>query len=110
MSARRQEDARAVLEKIGAYAAGELEGEEIRQAEQLIFDRPEYRRPAESYARMLSCSTLRGRGVRRRRWWSATPSGGLHVGLPEAGGACDRFACWETSSAPILSGSRPAWQ
>ena len=41
------------LEKIGAYAAGELEGEEVREAEQLIFDRPEYRRLAESYTRML---------------------------------------------------------
>ena len=45
-----------VLEKIGAYAAGELEGEEVREAEQLIFDRPEYRRLAESYARMLVLS------------------------------------------------------
>jgi anti-sigma-K factor RskA len=53
MSARRQEDARAVLEKIGAYAAGELDGEEVREALQLIYDRPEYRRLAESYARML---------------------------------------------------------
>ncbi len=42
-----------MLEKIGAYAAGELEGEEAREAEQLIFDRPDYRRLAESYARML---------------------------------------------------------
>ena len=42
-----------VLEKIGAYAASELEGEEAREAEQLIFDRPDYRRLAESYARML---------------------------------------------------------
>jgi anti-sigma-K factor RskA len=42
-----------VLEKIGAYAAGELDGEEIREAQQLIYDRPEYRRLAESYARML---------------------------------------------------------
>jgi anti-sigma-K factor RskA len=42
-----------VLEKIGAYAAGELEGEEAREAEQLIFQRPDYRRLAESYARML---------------------------------------------------------
>src|SRR3712207_4148915 len=42
-----------VLELIGAYAAGELEGEEAREAEQLIFDRPDYRRLAESYARML---------------------------------------------------------
>jgi anti-sigma-K factor RskA len=42
-----------VLELIGAYAAGELEGEEAREAEQLIFERPDYRRLAESYARML---------------------------------------------------------
>ena len=42
-----------VLEKIGAYAAGELEGEEAREAEQLIFERAEYRRLAESYSRML---------------------------------------------------------
>src|SRR5688500_6189001 len=42
-----------VLERIGAYAAGELEGEEAREAEQLIFERPDYRRLAESYARML---------------------------------------------------------
>jgi len=49
-----------VLELIGAYAAGELEGEEAREAEQLIFDRPDYRRLAESYARMLvMLSTLR---------------------------------------------------
>jgi anti-sigma-K factor RskA len=59
MSARRQEDAWAVLEKIGAYAAGELDGEEVREARQLIYDRPEYRRLAESYARMLvTLSTL----------------------------------------------------
>ena len=42
-----------VLEKIGAYTAGELEGEDARQAEQLIFERADYRRLAESYARML---------------------------------------------------------
>ena len=53
-----------VLELIGAYAAGELEGEEAREAEQLIFDRPDYRRAAESYARMLvMLSTLGGESV-----------------------------------------------
>jgi anti-sigma-K factor RskA len=41
------------LERIGAYAAGELEGEEAREVEQLIFERPDYRRLVESYARML---------------------------------------------------------
>ncbi len=49
-----------VLEKIGAYAAGELEGEEAREVEQLIFERPEYRRLAESYARMLVMLTTLG--------------------------------------------------
>jgi anti-sigma-K factor RskA len=42
-----------VLELIGSYAAGELEGDDSREAEQLIFERAEYRRVAESYARML---------------------------------------------------------
>jgi anti-sigma-K factor RskA len=42
-----------VLERIGAYAAGELEGEEAREAERLIYERPDFRRLAESYARML---------------------------------------------------------
>ena len=49
-----------VLEKIGAYAAGELEGEEAREAEQLIFDRPDYRRLAESYSRMLVMLSILG--------------------------------------------------
>ena len=53
-----------VLETIGAYAAGELEGEEARAAERLIFDRPDYRRLAESYARMLvMLSTLGGESI-----------------------------------------------
>ena len=53
-----------VLEKIGAYAAGELDGDEAREAEQLIFDRPDYRRLAESYSRMLvMLSTLGGEPV-----------------------------------------------
>ncbi|MEJ7814672.1 MAG: hypothetical protein WKF53_05790 [Rubrobacter sp.] len=49
-----------VLERIGAYAASELEGEEAREVEQLIFERPEYRRLAESYARMLVMFTTLG--------------------------------------------------
>ena len=48
-----EEERWEVLEKIGAYAAGELEGEEAREAERLIFERPDYRRLAESYSRML---------------------------------------------------------
>ena len=42
-----------MLERIGAYAAGELGDEEAIEVERLIFERPEYGRLAESYARML---------------------------------------------------------
>ena len=42
-----------ILEKVGAYAANELEGEEAREVERLMFERPDYRRLAESYTRML---------------------------------------------------------
>ena len=48
------------LERIGAYAAGELAGDEARGVEQLIFERPDYRRLAESYARMLVMLTALG--------------------------------------------------
>ena len=42
-----------ILEKVGASAANELEGEEAREVERLMFERPDYRRLAESYTRML---------------------------------------------------------
>ena len=54
-----------MLERIGAYAAGELEGEEAREAERLIFERPDYRRLAESYARMLVMLEHAGKRARR---------------------------------------------
>ncbi|QIN80188.1 hypothetical protein GBA65_18560 [Rubrobacter marinus] len=43
-----------VLERIGAYAAGELVGEEARETERLILENPEARRLAASYARMMA--------------------------------------------------------
>jgi len=43
-----------LLERIGAYVAGELTGEEARETERLILEEPEGRRLAESYARMLA--------------------------------------------------------
>jgi hypothetical protein len=49
-----------VLERVGAYAAGELDRQEASELEQLIFERPEYRRLAESYARMLVMLTTLG--------------------------------------------------
>jgi anti-sigma factor RsiW len=49
-----------MLERIGAYAAGELGDEETREVEQLLFERPEYRGVAESYTRMLVMLTTFG--------------------------------------------------
>ena len=43
-----------VLERIGAYAAGELPGEEACEVERLILEDPEALRLAESYLRMLA--------------------------------------------------------
>ena len=43
-----------VLERIGAYAAGELSGEEARETEVLILENPEARRLAASYVRMMA--------------------------------------------------------
>jgi len=42
-----------MLERIGSYAAGELGDEVALEVEHLVFERPEYGRLAESYARML---------------------------------------------------------
>ena len=42
-----------ILEKVGSYAAGELDAEEAREVERLMYERPDYRRLAESYTRML---------------------------------------------------------
>jgi len=42
-----------LLEKVGAYAAGELEGEDAREVERLMFERPDCRRLAESFTRLL---------------------------------------------------------
>ena len=43
-----------VLERIGAYAASELPGEEAREVERLILEDPEALKMAESYIRMLA--------------------------------------------------------
>jgi hypothetical protein len=43
-----------VLERIGAYAASELPGEEAREVELLILEDQEALRMAESYLRMLA--------------------------------------------------------
>ena len=43
-----------VMERIGAYVAGELPGEEARETERLILEDAEVRRLAASYARMIA--------------------------------------------------------
>ena len=42
-----------VLERIGAYAAGELPDREARETERLILEDPDHRRLAEAYSRMF---------------------------------------------------------
>jgi hypothetical protein len=102
-----------VLEKIGAYAAGELESEEVSEAEQLIFERPEYRRLAESYARMLvMLSTLGGEEVEvpevvvgyaiRRAYMSAFLRQAEHV----IGALVGDYV----GALTFYLGLRPAWQ
>lgn len=49
-----------IMEKIGAYAAGELEGEEAREAENLLLQNEDYHRLVESYTRMLVLLSVMG--------------------------------------------------
>ena len=50
-----------ILERIGAYAAGELVGEEARETERLILENPEARQLADSYVRMMALLGAIGR-------------------------------------------------
>ena len=54
-----------IMERIGVYAAGELEGEAAREVERIIFERPEYRRLAESYAQDARHARHLGQRARR---------------------------------------------
>ena len=68
-----------MLEKIGAYIAGELSGEEAREVERLIREDPEALSLAESYTRLLDCLSAVGREspvpppaiVDYAVWWAA---------------------------------------
>ncbi len=42
-----------VMERIGAYAAGELSEEEARETERLLLEDPDHQRLAEAYNRMF---------------------------------------------------------
>ena len=48
------------LERIGAYAAGELGGEEAREVERLITESTDYQELAQMYARMLTLLSVIG--------------------------------------------------
>lgn len=48
------------LERIGAYAAGELEGEEAREVERLITQSTDHQELAQMYARMLTLLSVIG--------------------------------------------------
>jgi len=50
------DDSRVLLERIGAYVAGELFGEDARQVERLVLESIEGQRIADSYARFCSPS------------------------------------------------------
>jgi anti-sigma-K factor RskA len=49
-----------ILEKIGAYAAGELEDEEARETGRLLLERPDLRSLAESYTQMFAMLSALG--------------------------------------------------
>ncbi len=72
-----------MLEKIGAYAAGELEGEEAREAERLIFERPTtgaWPSPTPGCSSMLA--TFGGETVEVPRGGARLrPQAGLRLGL-----------------------------
>lgn len=48
------------LERIGAYAAGELDGEEAREVERLITESTDHQELAQMYARMLTLLSVIG--------------------------------------------------
>lgn len=49
-----------LLELIGAYAAGELEPEEARKAEQMLIENEDHQRLVESYSRMIVLLSVMG--------------------------------------------------
>lgn len=49
-----------LLERIGAYAAGELEGEEAREVERLITESEDHQQLAQFYTRMILLLSVMG--------------------------------------------------
>lgn len=54
------EDRLEALERIGAYAAGELGGEEAREVERLIAESEDHQQLAQFYARLLTLLSVIG--------------------------------------------------
>jgi anti-sigma-K factor RskA len=75
-----------ILERIGAYAAGELSGEEARKAERLVLKNAEVLRLADSYARMLTL--LRTIGEETSEVPQAVIDHALRQALAKKVGAC----------------------
>ncbi|MBA2443378.1 MAG: hypothetical protein H0V53_13430 [Rubrobacter sp.] len=48
------------LERIGAYAAGELGGEEAREVERLVLESEDHQQLAQFYARMITLLSVMG--------------------------------------------------
>lgn len=48
------------LERIGAYAAGDIEGDEAREVERLITESTDHQELAQAYARMLTLLSVIG--------------------------------------------------
>ncbi len=49
-----------LLERIGAYAAGELEGEEAREVERLIIESEDHQQLVQFYSRMIVLLSVMG--------------------------------------------------
>lgn len=60
MSGTLEENRWELLEMIGAYAAGELEGDETRKTERLLLENEDRQRLVESYNRMILLLSVMG--------------------------------------------------
>ncbi|MGF1473329.1 MAG: hypothetical protein ACFB50_16535 [Rubrobacteraceae bacterium] len=60
MSADRGEERWELLEMVGSYAAGELDGAAARRTEQLLLENEDHQRLVESYTRMLVLLSVMG--------------------------------------------------
>jgi anti-sigma factor RsiW len=87
-----------MLERIGAYVAGELSGEEAHEVERLILEDPEALGLAESYTRLLAFLSAVGREppappltiVDHAVRWAADDIRARRPHEPDAGEGCSK--------------------